>query len=420
MSPVASSTNPALQRAITEGLAAAPGAELCRSWAREGNFHTGDCVAQPVFVSEAELRGELDEFAELERHSSVDNSSVDRLCTASARMRNLHVVDATNWLAGALAASGGAALAAAWQHDLDTVTAARATAVQYIKRHKFSERRPDAMDRLVDVRAHYLVLDAAALATGLLVAQALGTRHGFDARDALLPQYQLRKLRTNNQWNNVGLDPDVYRSTEKAMAEVVAISQQRVCACPESYGVQRWPSVTDALQVHIAAQSVGEPTPEFPPTVEWAATYEPHVQSFLDIADVQTARDTRLLMRILRSDRQQRLLSRGLLDRCTAAVYESSDRDAEYAFMQSFMEPAKRGLLRSVLLGEPEDGRYDFMLDADARTGYDDDAKAGVEAGLLMTSPRILQNGGRRNEHRPRQRSARRRGASQRSASQPI
>ena len=374
---------PALQRDIAEGLAAAPDAVARMRWAREGNF---GARTQPVFVSRADLADELAHFAALEaRCSSVDAEAFGRLCKESKRLRNLHVVDAQEWLASAPGMSS--ALVSRWQADLTAVCAERATAVHYIQCHAYSEGKPEALDRLVDVRAHYHVLDAAALAVSLLAAQALGTRHGFDVHDVLLPQYQLRKLQTNNQWNNVALDPAVYRRTEEAMAGLVAISQQRVSARPESYGVLRWPSVADALQVHIASQSVAEATPDFPPTVEWAAAYEPHVQSFLDIADVQTARDTRLLMRILRSDRQQRLLSRGLLDRCTAAVYESSDRDAEYAFMQSFMEPAKRGLLRSVLLGEPEDGRYDFMLDADTRTGYDDGAKAGVEAELLLATP---------------------------------
>ena len=402
--------NPALQRGIAEGLAVAPDARRRMRWARDGNF--GERT-QPLFVSRATLDSELARFALLEASIPTDPDAVVKLCKMSARMRNLHVDDARQWLARKMGAK-----AAAWQRDLDAVCDVRARAVDYIQHNSYDQRHPAVMERLVDVRAHYLVLDAVALAMSLLVAQAIGTRHGFDEHDVCMPQYQLRKLQTNNLWNNVALDPGVYSSTESDIARMAAISQQRLCARPESYGVHRWPSVADALHVHIASQSVGAPTPDFPPTVEWVAAYEPHIQSFLDIADVQTARDTRLLMRILRNDRQQRLISRSLLERCIAAVYENSDRAAEYAFMQSFMEPAKRGLLRSVLLGEPEDGRYDFMRDANARTGYDDNAKAGVEAGLLLSSPHITQNGGRRHGHRQRQRSAGQRSAGQRSARQ--
>jgi hypothetical protein len=113
------------------------------------------------------------------------------------------------------------------------------------------------------------------------------------------------------------------------------------------------------------------------------------VSSFLAVPDVRTARDTRLLARILRGDRSQRLISRRLFDRCMSAIHPSeggTDREAECLFLQSFMEPGKHALIRSVMLGMPEPGRYDFMHDVEVRTGYITHEKAEVEAGLMMTA----------------------------------
>jgi hypothetical protein len=372
---------------------------------RAGCFETR---APPVCVEHADFREKLARFGALEARcgdaadSGAGDSAVASLSRQAERLCELQLVRANDYLvdsmAPALAADKKAV--AEWSARMDAVREARGQTTAYIKAHEYSDLDRNTINGLVDVRAHYNVLDAADLALTMLVAQALGVRHGFDANDVLYAPYQLRKMETNNQWNNVYLSADVYEHAAANMAKMVAIGAALAPGAPgapdasDALGPLRWHSAHDALHVRIVSQGLVV-SDGFPPHPEWVAPYDTHVASFLEIPDARVARDTRLLLRILRGDRSQRLISRRLLDRCTAAIHgdgecnshDRADRARECFFLQSFMEPAKHALVRSVMLDVPEAGRYDFMQDAEVRTGYLASEKAAVEAALLLAAP---------------------------------
>lgn len=343
----------------------------------------------PAYVSAAQLAAALDDFRVAEAQCSESLLPAAVLDAEARRLGALYVRGAKAWLAERMGAQPGATTqdAARWAADLETVCETRRQTVQYIREHQYTKTDMGSMLGLVNVRAHYTVLDAGDLALGLLAARALGISHGFDAQDVQWAPYQLRKMETNNEWNSVHLSPDVYEQVSAAMRKIVDISTRLVRPGVHER-VERWGSAADALHVHVASQSLFADTPDFPPAVEWAASFDRHTDSFLRVPDVQSARDTRLLLRILRGDRSQRLISRRLFSRCNAAIADSTDRADNCRFLQSFMEPAKHALVRSVMLGERYTAtQYAFMHDKTARTGYIDSEKTVLEATLMLATP---------------------------------
>lgn len=400
------SDSAALQHEIATGFAAlsldgAGGSGGSGGWS-VGSGGPGDTdrdilATSPAFVSDAELAAALDDFRVAEAQCSESLLPAAVLDAEARRLGALYVLGAKEWLSGRMGAQMEAQMGvhtgvsqedvARWAADLETVCATRRQTVRYIQEHQYNKADMKSMLGLVDVRAHYTVLDAGDLALGLLVAQALQIRHGFDAQDVQWAPYQLRKMESNNEWNSVHLNTEVYEQASSNMRKIVDLSK-RLVRTGDHERVGRWGSAADALHVHVASQSLFADMPDFPPAVEWAATFDRHTDAFLRVPDVQSARDTRLLLRILRGDRSQRLISRRLFSRCNAAIADSTDRAGDCRFLQSFMEPAKHALVRSVMLGERYTAtQYAFMRDETVRTGYIDSEKTVLEATLMLATP---------------------------------
>lgn len=110
---------------------------------------------------------------------------------------------------------------------LDQTVRVRQGLIDYINANSSRARRD--LKKVVNVRAHYVGLQASDATLAALVATALGMSHGIDSPHMNSFKFQLNQLWSNNMYNTLTLDEDTYdktRATLGVLTDLCAVAME--------------------------------------------------------------------------------------------------------------------------------------------------------------------------------------------------